>query len=196
MSAIFRTTSQAIHFSFIIQAYEASPDSPMSAAIRRFMMENGIWRDKPSTVSFGGLSQLEVRAQCAMIRAIVSDQLPGPEAWAIQARYGLNEIVLENGDRRPVFSRERYEAIMNLGNWFAPSFGDMSQLVVDLLVARAVDSRVAKITYRQIEERFGVNKDRSNRAVGRMRTQICALEEMGLNRLEPAFIRDGLVETL
>lgn len=75
--AMFRSTSQALHFSYMIQAYEVSVENIMSKAIRAIMKELGIWNEgDPSTVDFSGLSPLEIRGQCAMIRAIVRDRLP------------------------------------------------------------------------------------------------------------------------
>lgn len=192
--AIFRSTSQALHFAYLIQAYEVSVESIMSATIRRLMMDCGIWRDEPSTVNFGGLNALEVRAQCAMIRAAVRSRLPGPEAWAVQARYGINEIVTEDGSgRRAVFSRERYDAILRLGDWLAPSFPGINPLAVDLLVARAVDRRVADVTFRQMAEQFGASKNTWNRALHDIRKRLEGLEKMAIGRLDPGFVAEGLV---
>lgn len=193
--AIFRSTSQALHFAYLIEAYEVSVESIMSKAMRIIMMELGLWNTgEPSTVNFGGLNALEVRAQCAMIRAAVRSRLPAPEAWAIQARYGMNEIILEDGQRKPVFSRERYDAIMRLGDWLSPVFSHFNPLAVDLLVARAVDKRVADVTFRQMAEQFGASKDTWNRALHDVKKRLEGLEKLAINRLEPAFVADELVE--
>lgn len=192
--AIFRSTSQALHFAFLIEAYEMSVESIMSKAIRHRMMECGIWRDAPSTVDFCGLNALEVRAQCAMIRAAVRDRLPAPEAWAVQARYGVNEIVLEDGERRPVFSRGRYDSIQSLSNWIAPSLRGMNVMAIDLLVARAVDGKVADVSFRQMAEQLGMSKSTWHRALADVRARLRGLENMAIDRLSPAFIADGLVE--
>ena len=186
--SIFRSTSQALHFAFLIEAYEVSVESLMSKVMRRNTGE------KQSTVNFGGLNALEVRAQCAMIRAAVRDRLPAPEAWAIQARYGINEIIIADGQRKPVFSRERYDAIMRLSGWLAPSFSNFKPLAVDLLVARAVDKRVADFTFRQMAEVFGLDHSTYAYALKRVREKLEGLEKMAINRLEPAFMADGLAE--
>lgn len=193
--AIFRSTSQALHFAYLIEAYEVSVESIMSKAMRIIMMELGLWNTgEQSTVNFGGLNALEVRAQCAMIRAAVRSRLPAPEAWAVQARYGINEITLADGRRKPVFSRERYDAIMRLGDWLAPSFSNFNPLAVDLLVARAVDKRVVDVTFRQMAENFGLDHSTYAYALKRVRGKLEVLEKMAINRLEPAFMADGLVE--
>lgn len=198
--AMFRSTSQALHFSYMIQAYEVSVENIMSKAIRAIMKELGIWNEgEPSTVDFSGLSPLEIRGQCAMIRAIVRDRLPGPEAWAIQARYGVNEIAMIDGKKRFVFSRERYEAIMNLGNWMAPSFPNFNPLAVDILVAKAVGA-VSKnqsggITFRELAEQFGASKDTWSRALVDVAKRINAIENRAIDSLTPEFERDGLVSS-
>lgn len=196
--AMFRSTSQALHFAFMIQAYEVSVENIMSKAIRAIMKELGIWDEgEPSTVDFGGLSPLEIRGQCAMIRAIVRDRLPGPEAWAIQARYGVNEIATIDGKKRFVFSRERYEAIMNLGNWLAPSFPNFNPLAVDILVAKAVGAvnknQSGGITSREMAEQFGLDQSTYRHALKRVSEKLIELETRAIDTLTPEFERDGVV---
>lgn len=196
--AMFRSTSQALHFAFMIQAYEVSVENIMSKAIRAIMKELGIWNEgDPSTVDFSGLSPLEIRGQCAMIRAIVRDRLPGPEAWAIQARYGVNEIAMIDGKKQFVFSRERYEAIMNLGNWMAPSFPNFNPLAVDILVAKAVGAVNKKqsggITFREMAEQFGLSHGTYHHAMKRVSERLIALESRAVDTLTPEFERDGVV---
>lgn len=191
---IFRSTSQALHFAYLIEAYDVSIESVMSKTLRRTMMELGIWNTgEPSSVNFGGLSALEVRAQCAMIRSAVRSRLPGPESWAVEARYGINEIVTENGQRRVVFKRYRYDAILRLADWLRPSFPATNPMAVDILVARAVDKRVCDVTYRDMAERMGASKDTWARALNRIRERLRELENMAIDRLEPDFVRECLV---
>lgn len=201
---IFRSTSQAIHFAFLIEAYEASIESVMAIAMRRFMKELGIWdTGNPSTVDFGGLNALEVRAQCAMIRAAVRSRLPAPEAWAIEARYGINHEAedkdkqrragFRRGDRNVRFSTARYEAVKNLGKWLAPSFPTINPLAVNLLVARAIDSRVCTTSTRQMAEQMGASKDTWARSLKVVADRLRQLENQAIDRLEPDFVADGLV---
>jgi hypothetical protein len=194
---IFRSTAQALHFAYIIQAYEVSAESVMAKAVRRLMKESGVWNTgEPSSIDFDGLNSLEVRAQCAMIRAAVRDHLPGPERWAIQARYGINEIATMDGERKAVFSRERYDAILNLSKWLAPSFKNFSLFAVDLLVARAVSRRVCSISLREMAEKFRLSKDTFGRALHDVKRRLYVLEGAGIDRLTPIFTADGVVELL
>ncbi|QDQ25182.1 hypothetical protein FNU76_01750 [Chitinimonas arctica] len=92
--AIFKSVPQALHCAYTIQAYEIGAESAMTKALRRIMMELGIWEEPGATnssVDFSGLDRIEVRAQCAMIRQMVDDHLPWAERCAIVARYVAEE---------------------------------------------------------------------------------------------------------
>lgn len=191
---IFRTTSQALHFAFLIEAYEISAESPLSKAIRIRELEEGGLNVPQSSINFSGHSALEIRAQCAMIRAIVVDRLPGPERWAIQARYGINQLIMEDGTRRPIFSRTRYDAIMQLSTWMSTSMPELNPLAVDLLVARAVDKRMADASFRSMADAFGASKTTWHRSLTKVRKRVQALEDLAIDRLTPSFIADDLVE--
>lgn len=192
---IFQTTSQALHFAFLIQAYDVAIKSPMSEALRKLMVEAGTLQDgASSSIHFDGLDSLEVRAQCAMIRAAVSDRLPAPEGWAIEACFGVNEIIAENGTRRPVFSRSRYQAITRLSDWISPSLPGFDPMAIDLLVARAIDKRVGVQTFRELAERFGKDHSTYAYALKRVKAQLHSLRDLGISRLSVSFSSDGLVE--
>jgi hypothetical protein len=194
--AIFRCVQKALSFAYLIEAYEVSAESIMAKALRRHMMELGIWNEgPPSTVDFNGLNGLEVRAQCAMIRAAVRDRLPAPERCAVEAIYGINEIVAEEGKRRAVFRAYRYRAILSLGEYLAPSFAPMSPMLVDLLVARAVDRRVVcRMTLRELAERFDCPRSTLHDASRAIARRIDALEALAVGRLEPGFVAGGVTE--
>lgn len=192
---IFRSTTQALHFAYLIQAYEVSPESIMTKAIRRLMMDCGIWRDEPSTVDFGGLTQLEVRAQCAMIRGAVDHHLSGPEAWSIQARYGVVHVVNENGQRVFFFSRERLVAIMALADWISPTLPAVARESVDLLVARHFSGRTdPRLSFRCLAEKFGGSHMAYVRAFKDVRARVEQMEAAAVDSLTPRFEAHGVVE--
>jgi hypothetical protein len=194
--AIFRSTSQALHFAYMIEAYETSVESIMAKAMRRLMKELGIWNTgAPSTVDFDGLNAMEVRAQCAMIRATVKDRLPRAEAWAIQAIYGINERRVDAGGTETwVFSHERRAAIQSLTLRLRPNLQNFSPVAIYMMVSRVVDSR-SNVTFRQMSERFGLNQTTYSRGLKRIRDTIFRLERMGISRLERTFIAEGLAES-
>jgi hypothetical protein len=189
---IFRSTGQAVHFAFVIEACDAAIDSPMGIALRRIMKAMGVWDSgTPPSIDFGNLSPMEVRGQCAMIRAAVHDRLPDLERWAVQARYGIR-VARRDGDP-PVFSRDRWAAIRSIGAALAPAL-DVEAQAATLLVARAIDARTCHITVRRMVEDFGRSAMFWSRAARTVRDRLYALENSAFDRLEPSFIADGLVE--
>ena len=85
---IFTSVEQCLHVCFLMGTLPVSQKSQTQAVIERMIEQSGTvpLREK-STVNFSGLSPLEVRGHCAMIRAVVDDHLPAPEIAVIHARY-------------------------------------------------------------------------------------------------------------
>lgn len=84
---IFRSVDQALHVAFLMEILPVRERGQMGRIIARMMVEAGVTagRSEAGSVNFGGLSPLEVRGQCAMIRAAVRDLLPAHETAAIHA---------------------------------------------------------------------------------------------------------------
>lgn len=103
MGAVFGSTAQAVHVAFLVMGQEAMQDAPLRKALIRVMesikLQSGTQRhwlaqlrgERSGTINFGGLDGNEVRAQCAMITQAVK-QLPAPEMWALQAKYGETDF--------------------------------------------------------------------------------------------------------
>lgn len=86
---IFRTIEQALHVAFLFEILPATQKSQMQALIEKLQEHLGVVnRREAGTLNFGGMNALEIRGQCAMIRAAVDSKLMEPEANAIKARYG------------------------------------------------------------------------------------------------------------
>lgn len=85
---VFRSVQQALSFSFLMETLPVSQKSQMSAIYIQGG-NNVRGNDSPvvSSITFGGLNPLEVRGQCAMVRAAVQDHLMLSERMAIFARY-------------------------------------------------------------------------------------------------------------
>lgn len=102
MEAVFASTRQAVHMAFVVMSQPMQQDALLRRALIRVMESTHLdgqrreWLEQlrgapSSTVNFAGLTGDEVRAQCAMVTQAVA-QLPSPEAWVIQARYGYVEF--------------------------------------------------------------------------------------------------------
>lgn len=103
METVFGSTAQAVHVAFLVMAQEAMQDAPLRKALIRVMesinLKSGTQRhwldqlrgEKSDSINFGGLDGNEVRAQCAMITQAVK-QLPAPEMWVLQAKYGQTDF--------------------------------------------------------------------------------------------------------
>ncbi len=88
ITAIFRSVEQALHVSFLMEMLPVAQKSQMQNMIDRMREDMGIAQEhEPGTINFCGLSALEIRGQCAMVRASVAHHVPQPEADAVHARF-------------------------------------------------------------------------------------------------------------
>lgn len=86
---IFNSAHQALHFSFLMEILPVTQKSVMQSIIDRLMEDMGIVVEREKgTINFGGLTALEIRGQCAMVRGLVTHHLPKPEIDAVHARFG------------------------------------------------------------------------------------------------------------
>ncbi len=105
---VFRSIEQALHVSFLLEILPVTQKSATAVALDRAKEMLGIIESKePSTVNFSGLSPIEVRGQCAMVRAMVSDHLSSEEADVIWARYSHagQQIMATYRVREKIFHR-------------------------------------------------------------------------------------------
>ncbi|WP_374349192.1 hypothetical protein [Chitinimonas sp.] len=207
----FQTIHQALHFAYTIQAYEIGAESAMTKALRRIMMELGLWEEAgtTSTVDFGGLDRQEVRGQCAMIRAMVADHLPEHERWAVEARYELlipelptsgwralnprlRQIRPASRSQRAstplVFSPAKRAAILGLVQYLGPVFDGLSHDQLSLMVVRAADRKALPGGCRQLGKETGINYRTFHRRSREVRDIIVRLENQAADRLAPLMI--------
>jgi hypothetical protein len=88
---IFRNVSQALHVSYLMQVLPIGQPSWMQKMIDDHMRACGVWDEaKPHdrTINFGGMSSLDIRAECANVTKRVDEWLKTSEAGAIKAWYG------------------------------------------------------------------------------------------------------------
>lgn len=196
MQPIFKSAGQAVHFSFLLEALEASSESLMAKMIRQHLMAMGLWKTEKSTVDLSGLSSLEIRAQAAMIRSACRSKLTEPEFWTILSRYGVVNIKRdENGQKMYWVSEEKARALQSLADWLAPSHGGLPVDALRLLVLRSTSSmEQLRPTFRAISENCGGNKDTLCRHAKKISLRLRELENLAFDRLIPIFRRDGVIE--
>lgn len=196
---IFQNTSQAIHFSFLIEAYEPGSESATGKMMRRHMEEMGLatGEREESTIDFGGLTALEIRGQAAMIRSAVNSHLNQVEAWAIKAKFGTTKTVEKLGTPKAyVFSAERIDAMRNISRHIAPVFmhHSVSEKSVLWLVAKACgEIEAVRPTFRDIEELGHGSKSTLCRVYPQLKKMLKSLENRAIDQLTPLFIREGIV---
>lgn len=190
MSAIFFTTSQALHFSYLIQAYEAAPESLLARIVRQHVEQCDVWEPRrPKTIDFSGLNALEIRAECANVRAHVKRLLPPLEHAVVLARYGLTDYEDEGGQRRFFFDRERNGAVMYLSEkWAQPQFAELDKRVLFVLITRHyAHKKTMPITLRQIADTFGRNHTFYGRIAHKLTAKLTAIENRALDTLDDVF---------
>ncbi|MDN7820627.1 hypothetical protein [Burkholderia vietnamiensis] len=200
MNAIFQSTEQALHVSFLVMSVPAMGDNKF----RRFLIQmleaafddglsDGDIKTKekwfaqligtPSgTIDFSGLNQLEIRGQCAMITAAVRDRLPSTESAALLARYGIGD--------------DQQKGVVRLALHARRSCG-LGLKACGKLTARHYlpQSRREALSFRDLADEFKVTKDKMHRAAIWMTKHYSALERLAVGRLDPQFKAQGVVST-
>jgi len=90
MSTPFVSVSQCLYMAYLMEVLPVPIKSSTQAVFEANMKASSIWdnRHQKALEAFSGLSPLDVRAQCALIRQIVTQCLNTPEKGAIWAYYG------------------------------------------------------------------------------------------------------------
>jgi hypothetical protein len=164
-------------------------ESSMATIVRRFVKDTRVWEPRPlKVIHFDGLNPLEVRAQCALIRNMVTTCLPDMERAVVRARYGLTDYTDEDGQRRYFFDRERADAILFVALELQQHYADLGLPVLDLLVARVfADQRCTPITLRQLAASFGRSHLYYHHYYHAIDERLVAVENRALDTLTPVF---------
>lgn len=212
--AVFQTTGQALHVSYLIMSVEAKQKAATrevlmrliesvelpSARLRAWYKE--LQGQASGTVNFGGLTGDEVRAQCAMVTSWVKHHLPEPEMHVIHARFIPTETeeIGRDDEKKPIyrfyFSQPRVDAIQWLSQWIAPNFKDMNTFQLDHLVTKAfAERREVRRSFRDLPAlAHGGNHMFYARRYPKVVAYLKELEEMAIRRLTNHFVETGLVE--
>lgn len=180
--AIFQTSGQAVHFSYVIEAYDASPQSQM-AMIMRSVMKHLEGEGVLSSIDFDGLTPIEVRGQCAMIRSCVRNHLRAMEANALEARYSRDR------DTKRL-------AIRALADYYGPIVGINPSLALALMWRQHVDQdRKRDFTLRMIAKDYAVPYSTAQRSAVALSDQLNRLEGSALSNLHQHLVDDDVIES-
>jgi hypothetical protein len=184
--AVFQSTTQALHVSYIIHSLPAASKSPTQIVIERLVKENHVWDGLPepreSTVNFAGLTPLEVRGQCAQVLAMV-DHLPHKiEAAAVKAIYGHQLI--------------KSEGIRLLTEYCEPQLGAVRGMAALALAWHTFGTKKQRegITIGDIAKEFGLTAKVVSDAKLKINNQSKALHDRAVGGLDQRFKEGGLVD--
>jgi len=179
---IFRSVEQALHLAFMMEILPVMQKSQMQIMLdrlikQRFMQETIEYR----SINFSGLSPLEIRAQCAMIRGVVEHHLLKHESDAIHARYGF-QVCKANGVRGV---RDYCLPIMTIK-------GNIPTLAMAWGVYGTKRQR-EDLSSRRIAEEFSLSQSSVTRNMRVIRDTGMLLLDRGIDRLRVLFERGNVV---
>jgi hypothetical protein len=189
---VFRSVGQALHVSFLMEqlppTQKGSTQIFIEDLLRRHFRLDELPRHERS-INASGLTPLEMRAQCAIVRAAVTHHLPTPERDAIHARFGY-QLVKAGGVRGlaeycgPLCATANADALLALC-WalYAPRNTPRDHK----------DGRAGDWSLRALEKEYGVSKSTLGRDQRMVRITGDALEKRGQERLGELFERTNLV---
>lgn len=182
MTAIFKSVEQALHFSFLMETLPAAQKSQMQVLFDLWLERNG-YREvrEPSTINFGGLSALEIRGQCSMVRGAVLHHLVGPEMSVVHARYG--------------YGFEKGVGIKGVRKYCEPMMSTKYEWPTLAMAINVFGSakQSAEFSIRMIAKEWGLSKSTVARDVGIIRSTSRLLENRAYDRLRPIFEKSELI---
>ena len=179
---IFQSIEQAIHVAFLMDILPVTQKSPMQVVIDKMKEDAGILQEREGgSINFGGMTALEIRAQCAMIRASVQDHLPSPERDAIWARYGY-QLCKARGVRGV---RDYAKPQLSIS-------GDEATLALTWSIYCASHQR-KDFSLQKLADEYGFSKTNAHRNVKKIKEVGMFLRNRGIGRLEGLFAGKGVV---
>lgn len=190
-TAVFRSTGQALHLSFLMEVMPSTQKGSTQLAIEALKRKHFIIEgDGLHTINSSGLSPMELRGQCAMVRASVDHHLPANERSAVWARYGhqmrkAHGVVGLSTYLAPVVAMDNAEALKAVvWSCFVP-------------MSTGRDKRSGRRndwSLRKLEREYGVPKSTLHEARLAVRNHSQQIERQAEARLQELFERTGLVE--
>jgi hypothetical protein len=184
-TAVFTSTRQALHVSFLLEVMPATARSQMQVVIEQMMAAAGISQElerHERTVDFRGLKPLEVRGQCAMIVGAVQDHLAEPEQGAVWTKYGMR--------------RRQVRGVEVLAEYVSPMLTvrdrDAHQAMIWGKFGREINREVFSV--RKIASECGLHANTVARDQQKILQVQRALEGKAMMRLDALFQKTGLID--
>jgi hypothetical protein len=185
-NAVFRSVSQALHVAFLMEFLPVTQKSNSQAVIERMMEEAGVPREtrEAGSVNFSGLSPMDVRGQCSMVRAGVRHHCTPMEAHAIHAWFA---------DKN---SPDKIAGVHAISDHCAGTFTfDVNK--ARLLVCWNIHSQGRlrdMVTERAIAAETNISQSTVHRNIVAVSRIASALRRGAMDRLGALWTRDGLIE--
>lgn len=184
-SFIFRSTSQCLHVSFLMEILPATQRSFMQAMLEAHMKACGIWEEPKATdrtINFGGMNPLEIRGQCAMVRGMVEHHLTQPECFAVKAHYG--------------HTTTKAAGVRGLADYVSPLLTTTSKDAVLALAWGVFGNEKQRdgLSLREVADHFGLAKSTAQRDQQTIKRMGRDMLTRAIDRLDSRFQVSGLVE--
>jgi hypothetical protein len=182
---IFRSTGQALHFGYLMEVLPVTQRCSTQVLIETMLKELGREdAQEVGTVNSAGLSPLELRGQCAMVRGACARSLMQPEHDVVRARFGQQ--------------RTKAAGVLGLSEYVGPLTGIDHEWAVRAVAwsiycgrkERAADRWSLEETARET----GVSYEALKRCKQVLRKTGDALESRALSRMDERFRAEGLVD--
>ncbi len=183
---VFQSVGQALHFSYLLEVMPATQKGSTQMLIESIKQQLGKMEAKvSSSINFDGLSPLELRGQCAMVRGAAQNHLTGIEHDAVRARYG-HRMTKANGVRGV---SSYVQAMTTLHN-------DGAMLAVGWWMYHKPTRIADRYTLKDVAREYHCDLKEVSGALAVLRRASESLERRAHERLGELFMRTGLVEAV
>lgn len=183
--AVFRSVQQALHVSFLMAQLPVTQKGSTQTLLEALMEEAGVAKDvrRDGTLNFAGLSPMEVRGQCAMVRGAVLHHCSAMERHAIHAWFAHDASKAEGVRELRDYCSARFTIDIRAAQTLIVWHINVQGRARDLCTERAIAA----------EHKLSQSTVHRNIVVA---SQTCAmLRNAGMRRLDALFQRDGLVDS-
>lgn len=189
---VFTSVGQALHVSWLMEILPVTQKVSTQVLIDSIKQQLGkVEARVSSTINMGGISPLEFRGQCALVRGACENHLPAPELAAIRCRFGHNE--------GPIHTQAT--GMVTLAMYLRPRVQVDPSALLSLVGNQYIrtgqrdrQARVHRPSLREIHEETGISTQTLRTALEQVRIVGGSLEKLAHDRLQEIFERTGLIQ--